>query len=150
MDLQPIGVVRSPITEGVDLGWGAVESEIHLRPSLAEGLRGLADFSHALVIFLMHTAPAFNPATDLVRRPRGQADMPELGIFAQRAKHRPNPIGLTAVRVLAVDGPVVRVRGLDAIDGSPVLDLKPYFPVFDQAAAAATPEWVDRLMQGYF
>jgi tRNA-Thr(GGU) m(6)t(6)A37 methyltransferase TsaA len=149
MELQPIGRVHSPVTEGTDAGWGAVESEIHLRPELAAGLRGLEQFSHALVLFVMHATPAFDPARDLVRSPRGRADLPELGIFAQRARHRPNPIGLTAVAILGLAGPVVRVRGLDAIDGSPVLDLKPYFPVFDRVEAAATPEWVARLMRGY-
>ena len=76
--------------------------------------------------------------------------MPELGIFAQRAKHRPNPIGVTAVRLLGVDGNVLRVRGLDAIDGTPVLDIKPYFPRFDAPGDACVPEWVERLMAEYF
>jgi len=149
MNLTPIGVVHSPITAGVDADWGSVVAEIHLDPALAAGLRGLDQFSHLLVIFFIHAA-SFDPATDLVRRPRGRADLPEVGIFAQRAKHRPNPLGLTAVRLLGVDGPVLRVQGLDAIDGTPVLDLKPYFPAFDRVADAVTPEWVDRLMLGYF
>ena len=85
-----------------------------------------------------------------MRRPRGRADMPELGIFAQRAKHRPNPIGITAVAVVDRVGAVLRVRGLDAIDGTPILDLKPYFPEFDRIEAPRVPEWAARLMQGYF
>lgn len=147
--LQPIGVVRSPIVEGVDEDWGSVVAEVHLREEYAPGLRGLEEFSHVIVVFLMHEA-TFSPGDDLVRRPRGRADMPELGIFAQRAKHRPNPLGLTAVRLLSVRGNVLTVRGLDAIDGSPVLDIKPYFPAFDRVEDATTPEWVARLMEGYF
>lgn len=147
--LQPIGVVRSPVVEGVDEDWGSVVAEVHLREEYAPGLHGLEAFSHVIVVFLMHRA-TFNPGDDLVRRPRGRADMPELGIFAQRAKHRPNPIGLTAVRLLSVRGNVLAVRGLDAIDGSPVLDIKPYFPAFDRVEDATTPEWVARLMEGYF
>jgi tRNA (Thr-GGU) A37 N-methylase len=85
-----------------------------------------------------------------VRRPRGQADMPELGIFAQRAKDRPNPLGITVVPLVAVTPEGLRVRGLDAIDGTPILDLKPYFPQFDSAPGARVPEWVARLMRGYF
>ena len=146
--MEPVGLVRSPVPEGVDEDWGSVVAEIHLREEYAPGLRGLEEFSHVIVVFLMHRA-TFS-ADDLVRRPRGRADMPELGIFAQRAKHRPNPIGLTAVRLLSVRGNVLTVRGLDAIDGSPVLDIKPYFPVFDRVDEAVTPEWVDRLMEGYF
>ena len=72
------------------------------------------------------------------------------GIFAQRAKHRPNPIGLTAVRIVGHDGNVLRVRGLDAIDGTPVLDIKPYVPVFDRVDGAVTPAWVDEIMKDYF
>jgi tRNA-Thr(GGU) m(6)t(6)A37 methyltransferase TsaA len=147
--MEPIGVVRSPVAEGVDEGWGSVVSEIHLRVEYATGLRGLQEFSHIIVVFLMHQA-TFRPGDDLVRRPRGRADMPELGIFAQRAKHRPNPIGVTAVRLLSVRRNVLTVRGLDAIDGSPVLDVKPYFPAVDSVDAATTPEWVGRLMDGYF
>jgi tRNA-Thr(GGU) m(6)t(6)A37 methyltransferase TsaA len=147
--MRAIGVVRSPVAEGVDEGWGSFVSEIHLGEEYAPGLRGLEEFSHVIVVFLMHEA-TFNPGEDLVRRPRERADMPEIGIFAQRAKHRPNPIGLTAVRLLSVRGNVLTVQGLDAIDGSPVLDIKPYFPAFDRVDDATTPEWVGKLMQGYF
>jgi tRNA (Thr-GGU) A37 N-methylase len=76
--------------------------------------------------------------------------MPEVGIFAQRARHRPNPIGVSAVRLLDVDGCRLRVRGLDAIDGTPILDLKPYVPAFDLVPEAKTPGWLGRLMVGYF
>ncbi len=149
MQLKPIGVVESPVTEPVDEGWGGVVSVIRLRPDLAAGLRGLEGCSHALVLFFMDRAD-FDPAAHLVRRPRERRDMPELGIFAQRARHRPNPIGVTAVRVLAVEEGALRVRGLDAIDGTPVLDIKPYYPVFDRVDDATVPGFVDELMQGYF
>jgi len=101
------------------------------------------------VIAWLHGA-SFEPARHLVRRPRGQADMPELGIFAQRAKNRPNPLGVTVVELVAVEPDGIRVRGLDAIDGTPIVDLKPYFPEFDSARDARVPEWVGRLMRGYF
>ena len=87
---------------------------------------------------------------DLTRRPRGRADMPELGIFAQRGKQRPNPLGVTAVEIVRVAAPILTVRGLDAVDGTPVLDVKPYFPQFDRRSDARVPEWVERLMRGYF
>ncbi len=148
MNLQQIGSVKSPIIEGVDENWGEVISEIHLNESLANGLQGLDQFSHVIVIFWMHQS-TFNP-NDLVRRPRGRDDMPSLGIFAQRAKHRPNPIGITPVELIKVEKNIITVKGLDAIDGTPVLDLKPYFPIFDRVDNIRVPEWVDRLMQGYF
>ena len=149
MKLEAIATIHSPITEGVDEDWGKIVSRIELRLEFAEGLRELDSFSHALIIFFMHQS-TFNAATDLVRRPRGRADMPEAGIFAQRAKHRPNPIGITAVEIVGIEGNILRVRGLDAIDGTPVLDIKPYVPAFDRRDGATIPEWMDRLMQGYF
>ncbi len=149
MNCRPIGTVRSPVTDGVDRGWGAVVSEICIESDLAPGLLGLECFSHLVVVFDMHRS-TWTSESDLIRRPRGLADMPLLGVFAQRAKHRPNAIGITTVELLCVDGNVLTVRGLDAIDGTPVIDIKPYFPQFDAPAAASCPEWVDRLMTGYF
>ena len=149
MLIEPIGTVKSPIVEQIDEGWGEVVSEIWLKPEFTSGLDGLAEFSHAVIIFLMHRA-VFDIGRDLKRRPRGRADMPEAGIFAQRAKHRPNPIGVTAVRVLDVKGPVLRVKGLDAIDGTPVLDIKPYVPAFDLVENTKVPGWMEQLMAGYF
>ncbi len=149
MELEPIGVVRSPVTEPVDENWGSVVSEIHLSKDLAPGLTGIDEFSHVLVLFLMHEA-TFEPSRHLVRRQRERADMPMTGIFAQRARHRPNPIGVTAVRLLGFHDNVLRVQGLDAIDGTPVLDVKPYLPAFDRVENPTTPGWVDRLMEGYF
>lgn len=149
MNLQPIGIIKSPVTEGVDENWGQVVAEIRITESFTPGLQGIDQFSHILVVFYMHEF-TFDSTVDLVRRPRGRADMPELGIFAQRAKHRPNPIGITAVRLLELSGNVLKVQGLDAIDGTPVLDIKPYFPAFDLVRNPTIPEWVDRLMEGYF
>ena len=149
MKLEPIGYVQSPVTTQTDEGWGEVESRLVLLPPYRAGLRGLEQFSHVIVVVYLHEA-AFDPARHLVRRPRGLAHMPELGIFAQRFKDRPNPLGVTTVRILGVDQESVLVRGLDAIDGTPVLDLKPYYPVFDEIRDARVPSWVDELMQGYF
>jgi len=147
--LHPIGAVRSPVEDPVDLDWGSVESRIVLEARYRPGLRGLDEFSHVLVVALLHGA-AFEPSKHLVRRPRGRADMPEVGIFAQRAKDRPNPIGLTVVPLISVEPDGITVRGLDAIEGTPVLDLKPHFPAFDSPAEASVPAWVDQLMRGYF
>lgn len=149
MNLEPIGTVKSPVTEAVDKNWGNIISEIHLVDSLAAGLQGIEQFSHIVVIFFMHRS-AFGLATDLVRRPRGRSDMPRVGTFAQRARHRPNPIGITTVQLIRVEGNVLKVKGLDAIDGTPILDIKPYWAVFDRAPSATAPEWVGKLMEGYF
>lgn len=148
-DVRPIGVVSNSVTEPRDEGWGTVVSEIRLRPELAEGLKGLADFSHAVVVFLLDRA-TFDPAAHLLRHPRDRPDLPRLGIFAQRTRHRPNAIGVTTVAIERVQDGVLTVRGLDAIDGTPVLDIKPHFPVYDAPKRPRVPEWTDRLMKGYF
>ena len=150
LSVTPIGYVHSAIRDAVDEGWGAALARIVLEPALRPGLRGLEAFSHVVVVTFLHGA-SFDPARHLVRRPRGLASMPELGIFAQRAKDRPNPLGITCVPLLAVEAEGVRVRGLDAIDGTPVLDLKPYFPAFDAPGGEVrVAEWVGELMRGYF
>lgn len=147
--LTIVGYVRAPITEPVDEGWGEVESVIELAPAYHGATRGLEEFSHALIVTYLHCAH-YEAERHLLRRPRGRADMPELGIFAQRAKDRPNPIGITAVRIVSVNAESLVVRGLDAIDGTPVLDIKPYNPAFDRVDNARIPEWMERLMHGYF
>ncbi len=133
----------------MDEKWGPVIAEIELNNALAAGLQGMDQFSHVIVIFLMHRY-AFDLAKDLIRRPQERADMPELGAFAQRAKHRPNPIGITTVELIQVRGNTLTVRGLDAIDGTPVLDIKPYVPAFDTRHNPVVPEWIKKLMENYF
>jgi tRNA-Thr(GGU) m(6)t(6)A37 methyltransferase TsaA len=144
--MRPIGFVENGQTEAVDEGWGGVISTIRLREDLGGIVDGLDQFSHALIICYLHETP---DVPDVRRRPRGREDMPLLGLLAQRARHRPNPIAVTAVEVVAAHHDRLVVRGLDAIHGTPVLDIKPYFPIFDRRDARV-PEWVDRLMEGYF
>jgi tRNA-Thr(GGU) m(6)t(6)A37 methyltransferase TsaA len=149
LKLEPIGIVRNGVTGARDEEWGRVVSEIELAPELADGLVGLAQFSHVVVLFVMHEA-RFDAVTHLTRRPRDRTDMPLVGVFAQRARHRPNPIGVTTVELKRVEGSSLFVRGLDAIDGTPVLDVKPHVPGFDAPAHPRLPEWVTRLLEGYF
>jgi tRNA-Thr(GGU) m(6)t(6)A37 methyltransferase TsaA len=102
-----------------------------------------------MVLFWMHRAAEAEPVR-MRRRPQGREDMPELGIFAQRARHRPNPIGITTVKLLRRQGNRLSVQGLDAINGTPVLDVKPYVPAYDAAESPRVPEWMSRLMVTYF
>jgi tRNA-Thr(GGU) m(6)t(6)A37 methyltransferase TsaA len=142
--LHPIGVVRNGVRAPVDTGWGAVESRIVLRPDLAGALAGLEDFSHVLVLTWLHAAP---PPSGLRRRPQGRAAFPEVGILAQRARHRPNPIAVSAVPLVAVALAALVVRGLDCIDGTPVLDLKPYIAPFDRVESPRVPAWARQLYE---
>lgn len=145
----PIGYVENAVEEKVDRGWGQTVSTITIDSALTAGLTGLEGFSHVIVVYHLDQA-RFDITEHLVRRPQGRPDMPEVGIFAQRAKDRPNPLGVTAVRLIAVKDDGIVVQGLDAIDGTPVLDIKPYFPRYDLRADATVPSWVDVLMAGYF
>jgi tRNA-Thr(GGU) m(6)t(6)A37 methyltransferase TsaA len=145
--IEPIGYVANGIESPIDYGWSNIESRIVLEERLAPALSGLTDFSHILVVFWMHKA---KPPTTLQRRPQNRNDMPTVGLFSQRSKHRPNPIGITAVSLVNISGREIVVLGLDAINGTPVLDIKPYYPQYDLHIEATVPEWVDRLMPGYF
>jgi len=84
------------------------------------------------------------------RHPRGNTDWPEVGIFAQRAKDRPNRLGVTVCRIISIDGSVIHVYGLDAIDGSPVVDIKPWMSEFGPRGNVVQPQWSEELMKGYW
>lgn len=145
--IEPVGVVRSPYTEIGDRDWSEVVAEIHIDPALAAGLAGIEENSHIIVIFYLHKSK-FDPATDMIRRPMDRADLPERGFFALRTNYRPTHIALTTVALLKVEGSVLTVRGLDALDGSPVLDIKPFIPQFDHVDDVTLPAWFRRAQQG--
>jgi tRNA-Thr(GGU) m(6)t(6)A37 methyltransferase TsaA len=147
--LNPIGKVLASVKEPVDDHWGDVRSRIMLDSQFGGALVGLEDFSHALILTYLHKAE-FVPAKHLQRRPRGIKSMPKVGIFSQRVKDRPNPIGVTAVEIVEVGYDYLDVRGLDAIDQTPVIDIKPYFPHYDKKEPCRIPEWVNCLMENYF
>ncbi|RMF81281.1 MAG: tRNA (N6-threonylcarbamoyladenosine(37)-N6)-methyltransferase TrmO [Chloroflexi bacterium] len=147
--ITPIGVVKSPVkdVDALDTSWHTVESEIHIDTQYVAGLKGLDDWTHIIVIFMMHEVD-FDPTQHLAFHPQGRDDLPEVGVFAQRSRYYPNSIGVTAVQLRGVEGNIVKIKGLDAIDGTPVLAIKPYAPVFDNAHDPGVPVWFVRLMQG--
>ncbi|MFD2169867.1 tRNA (N6-threonylcarbamoyladenosine(37)-N6)-methyltransferase TrmO [Tumebacillus lipolyticus] len=151
IEIRPIGVVRSPRAEAIDDYWGAVESVIELDADqfTEEVVAGLSDFSHLDVIFFMNRVKAEKIET-IARHPRGNTEWPKVGIFAQRAKGRPNRIGVTNCQLVKVEGLRLTVRGLDAIDGTPVVDLKPYMGEFGPRGEIRQPEWSHVLMKEYF
>lgn len=149
--LMPIGRVAGGRTEVRDDDWGGVTAAIRLDPHQfgAEALAGLEAFSHLEVVYLFHRV-----ARDAVERgsrhPRGNPAWPRVGIFAQRGKDRPNRIGVSRCELLEIDGLEVAVRGLDALDGSPVLDVKPYMAEFAPRGATRQPAWATELMRDYW
>jgi tRNA-Thr(GGU) m(6)t(6)A37 methyltransferase TsaA len=149
--VRAIGWVMSQRAARLDDDWGDVESVIRLDPDrfASEALAGLDEFSHIEVIFVFDQ---FDEAKVSVgaRHPRGNETWPKVGIFAQRASSRPNRLGLTTCEVLGVDGLEIRVRGLDAIDATPVLDIKPHMREFDPRSPVTQPAWSSELMAGYW
>jgi tRNA (adenine37-N6)-methyltransferase len=149
--IQPIGVVAGGRDEAIDDHWGDVEASIELDGALLglDATAGLEEFSHIEVVFLFDRV-GDDDITRGARHPRGRTDWPAVGILAQRAKSRPNRIGVTLCELVSADGLVLRVRGLDAIDGTPVLDVKPYLSAFGPRGRVREPAWVDELMRDYW
>lgn len=146
--MTPIGIVHNEIHVKKDDSWGDDVSTIILDEAYSPGLDGLGDFSHAIILFHLDKAN-YEQAKHLQRRPQNRDDMPLVGIFAQRGKDRPNQIGMTSVEIVSVTDDTLVVKGLDAIDGTPILDIKPYYPMYDRREATV-PEWVECLMEHYF
>lgn len=151
IEVIPIGLVRGGRAEPIDDDWDQVEAEIVLDAArfAPDAAAGLDAFSHIEVIFHFDRADPGKINTG-ARHPRGNTAWPKVGIFAQRGKDRPNRIGVTVCRILSVDGLSLRVRGLDAIDGTPVLDIKPVMKGFLPRGDIREPDWARALMAGYW
>jgi tRNA-Thr(GGU) m(6)t(6)A37 methyltransferase TsaA len=151
LTVTSIGIVHSAVNEPVDDVWGGVNARIELDRYRFEPdcLAGLQEFSHVEIVFL------FDRVEDSgiqfgARHPRGREDWPKTGIFAQRAKNRPNRIGVTVCRLVEVDDLSIVVEGLDAIDGTPVLDIKPWMKEFAPRGPVRQPAWSVELMSAYW
>ena len=140
--MEPVGFVKTTAV-GKEVRDKSLISKIILREDLTESLEGIKEFSHIFVLFWLHEIADKAKGIRKVH-PRGRQDIPLLGVFATRTPYRPNPIGLTRVKLLAVEGNVVTVQGLDAFDGTPVLDIKP-FDHWDTTEDVRVPEWWLRL-----
>jgi tRNA-Thr(GGU) m(6)t(6)A37 methyltransferase TsaA len=141
--LAPIGVVRNDRRQLGTTGWDVLVSRLVLDNEHAAALAGLEGFTHIIVLtWLDRVAEAERGA--VVLNPRAAGFPAAVGVFALRVPARPNPIGMSIVRLLGRDGPVLTVCGLDAIDGTPLLDLKPYLPRYDSVPNASLPDWATR------
>ncbi len=147
--LQPVGTVKTSRKSPVDDQWGSIISEIELAEHIpSKAFERITDFSHLEIIYFFDQVNV----KDLVfcARPRGNPNYPPMGIFAQRKKDRPNPIGLCTVELLERTGRTIKVRYLDALDGTPVLDIKPVFKEFQPRSGVLQPAWVADLMKKYW
>ncbi len=151
INLTPVGIVHSSRIQPEDDNWDSERTFIELDPTRfrADALTGLADFSHVEVVFYMNQVDA-NKIEYSARHPRNRRDWPEVGIFAQRGKNRPNQIGTTICRILRVAGLRLELEGLDAVEGTPVLDIKPWVVEFGPRGAVFQPGWISELMREYW
>ena len=152
LEVVPIGVVRNERSEPIDDDWDRIHTVIELDHSILDddATVGLSSFSHIEVVFVFDRVTPDRVVRG-ARVPRGNPAWPEVGILAQRAKNRPNRIGTTVCELMAVrPGGVIEVRGLDAIDGTPVLDIKPYMVEFGPRGDVLQPAWSHELMTGYW
>jgi tRNA-Thr(GGU) m(6)t(6)A37 methyltransferase TsaA len=148
--LSPIGTVKNsrPLVE--DDNWGRVISVIELNSSFTEeALVQIENFSHAEIIYYFHLVADSKIETG-ARYPRDNKDWPKAGIFAQRGKNRPNRLGATIVKIIRREGTKLFVQGLDAVDGTPVLDIKPVMKEFLPREEVGQPDWATDLMKNYW
>jgi tRNA-Thr(GGU) m(6)t(6)A37 methyltransferase TsaA len=149
INLKPIGFVRNSRKTPADDFWGEVVSDIELTDDIPnEALNGISGFSHLEIIYYFDKVKG----DDVVfsGHPRGNPAYPSIGIFAQRKKDRPNAIGLCTVELIEHTGRTIRVTNLDAIDETPVLDIKPVFREFQPKVEIRQPDWVSDLMKNYW
>ncbi|MBM3173118.1 MAG: tRNA (N6-threonylcarbamoyladenosine(37)-N6)-methyltransferase TrmO [Chloroflexi bacterium] len=141
-NLSPIGVVKNGI-RGRHKGdyWEAVISDIVINTDLEDALDAIEDFSHIIVLCWLHEIAQPERTVKKVH-PKGNEKLPLVGVLASRSPARPNPIGITIVKLLQRDRNVLKVQGLDATNGTPVLDIKPHIPRYDAPAGATTPDWI--------
>jgi len=147
--LSPVAIVKNSRRDLSDDFWGMMISEIQLLPGIpAEAFNGIESFSHLEIIFYFDKSDkskiVFNG------HPRGNKDWPDVGIFAQRKKDRPNAIGLTIVELVKREGNTIWVKYLDAIDDTPILDIKPVMKEFLPANEVKQPQWSTELMKDYW
>jgi len=148
--LRPVATVHNNRTKVIDDYWGGLVSEIALAPDFPdESLDGIEDFSHLEIIYHFHLAGE-GRTVSIVRRPRGLPHLPQVGIFAQRNKDRPNHLGLTTVCLLRRAGRSLFVEGLDAVDGTPVLDIKPVMAEYQPKAPIRQPAWSHEILKDYW
>jgi tRNA (Thr-GGU) A37 N-methylase len=149
--IEAVGRVRGGRGAAEDDDWGASRARIELDPDrfTAEAFAGLAEFSHAEIVFLFDRVGP-DEVEFGARRPRGREDWPRVGIFAQRGRNRPSRIGVSVCRIVAVEGIAMEVEGLDAIDGTPVLDVKPVMRGFLPRGEIREPDWARQIMEHYW
>lgn len=142
ISIKPLGKVKNRVNKPMLPGWKDVETEITIDKKYAKGLDGIEDYSHVIVVYWMDKEIECH----LKHYPQGRKDVPYVGIFACRCPQRPNRIALSTVKLLSRKNNVLKVKGLDIVDRTPIIDVKPYTPRYDEIRNAKVPAWIKKLI----
>lgn len=142
IQIKPLGKAKNNVTKPTLPGWKDVTTEIAIDKKYAKGLDGIEDYSHVIVVYWMDKEKECH----LKHHPQGREDIPFVGIFACRCPQRPNRIAISTVELVGRKGNVIIVKGLDIVDGTPILDIKPHTPQYDRVGKAKVPKWVSKLV----
>jgi len=141
INLKPIGFVRNKVKTPRFGGFSREISEIIVDKKYTKAFKGIDDYSHLMIVYWMNKVKE----KVITHRPQGNPHVPIVGIFACRCPQRPNPIGITIVKLLKHKGNKIKVKGLDILDGTPIIDIKPYWPQYDKVKNEKVPAWVYKL-----
>ncbi len=143
VQMEPIGTIRNEFEGYIPDGWEEELADVVIDEQYLPALEGVDAFSHLIVLFWLHGIP--REGLELMTHPQGRQELPLVGIFATRTPYRPNPIGVQVVELVSREGNVLTVRGIDAHNGSPVLDIKPYLQRGDCVTETRIPSWLKKL-----
>ena len=139
--LKPIGVAKNSERESRFGSFASLVSEIIVDEKFTGALKGIEDYSHVIIVYWMDKVKNYV----VTHRPQGNPDVPIVGIFASRCPSRPNPIAVSTVKLMERNGNRIMVRGLDILDGTPIIDIKPYWTIYDSVKDGKIPRWVNKL-----
>lgn len=140
--IKPLGKAKNKVSKPMLPGWKDVETEIVINKKYVKGLDGIEDYSHVIVVYWMDKETECH----LKHHPQARLDVPYVGIFACRCPQRPNRIAVSTVEMLSIKNNVLKVKGLDIVDGTPIIDIKPYTPQYDEIRNSKVPAWVEKLI----
>ena len=139
--IKPIGFVKNKIVKQRFGNFAKEVSEIILDKKFTKALDGIESYSHIIVVYWMDKIKDFM----IKHRPQGNLEAPIVGIFACRCSQRPNPVGISTVKLMGCKGNKIKVKGLDVLNGTPIIDIKPYWPQYDRVVKGKIPKWVNKL-----
>jgi tRNA-Thr(GGU) m(6)t(6)A37 methyltransferase TsaA len=139
--VDPIGFVKNNEKEQRFGSFSNEITEIEVDEKFTDALNGIDDYSHVIIVFWMDKVKE----SVITHQPQGNPEVPIVGIFSCRCPQRPNPIAITTVKLIERQGNKIKVKGLDILDGTPIIDIKPYWPVYDKVIGGIIPDWVNKL-----